>query len=339
MPRPKRNVDRAPQLAAPGRSTSPAGMADDGGAVWTARIRDAKQVLNELRCVLASITSPIKPLEACCPQVRVLNLTSQHPPLFPTRSATPAPSGVMDEKDRVRFTALQRRKLQRFEDIVDDLEDLVTDGSPSSAELEERHELIVSFREDARRLNATFSGGVPSVTEEAEPETVLGKLENAMSRAKSELSAVSSNVNATVTGAAAVASEQIKKQESDQQVRGLSSQELLQLQRSQMRKQDNAMDQLDSLVGKLKMTSNMIREEVDTQAQMVEDLDKDFSHTQSRMKKLRKQGFKLAGDKHGKEKEKMQREEAMEDLKKNLPSHQREMKEQKEQSGSECVVM
>ena len=44
----------------------------------------------------------------------------------------------MDEKDRVRFTALQRRKLQRFEDIVDDLEDLVTDGSPSSAELEAR---------------------------------------------------------------------------------------------------------------------------------------------------------------------------------------------------------
>ena len=53
-------------------------------------------------------------------------------------SATPGPSGVMDEKDRVRFTALQRRKLQRFEDIVDDLEDLVTDGSPSSAELEAR---------------------------------------------------------------------------------------------------------------------------------------------------------------------------------------------------------
>jgi hypothetical protein len=28
-----------------------ADMADDRGAVWTARIRDAKQVLNELRCV------------------------------------------------------------------------------------------------------------------------------------------------------------------------------------------------------------------------------------------------------------------------------------------------
>ena len=26
-------------------------MADDRGGVWTARIRDAKQVLNELRCV------------------------------------------------------------------------------------------------------------------------------------------------------------------------------------------------------------------------------------------------------------------------------------------------
>lgn len=34
-------------------------MADDRGAVWTARIRDAKQVLNELRCV-----SPLSALHA-----------------------------------------------------------------------------------------------------------------------------------------------------------------------------------------------------------------------------------------------------------------------------------
>jgi len=39
-------------------------------------------------------------------------------------------------------------------------------------------------------------------------------------------------------------------------------------------------------------------EEVDLQARMVEDLDKDFSHTQERMKKLRTQGFKLAGEKN-----------------------------------------
>ena len=72
----------------------------------------------------------------------------------------------MDEKDRVRFTALQRRKLQRFEDIVDDLEDLVTDGSPSSAELEARQGVIAEFREDGRRLNASFAGGTPSVVAE-----------------------------------------------------------------------------------------------------------------------------------------------------------------------------
>jgi len=278
-------------------------MADDRGAVWTARIRDAKQVLNELR-------------------------------------ATPGPSGVMDEKDRVRFTALQRRKLQRFEDIVDDLEDLVTDGSPSSAELEARHGVIAEFREDARRLNATFAGGTPSVIAEDPPETVLGKLEHIADAVKSEAKRVTGEMNAAVAGAASAATATQKKQDEAAVVRGLSSQELLQLQRSQMRKQDDAMDQLDALVGKLKMTSNMIREEVDTQAKMVEDLDKDFSHTQSRMKKLRKQGFKLAGEKNGEEKEKMERAEAMEEMKKNLPSHQRELAQQKAQSGGgECVVM
>jgi hypothetical protein len=246
----------------------------------------------------------------------------------------------MDEKDRVRFTALQRRKLTRFEDIVDDLGDLVTDGSPSSLELEDRHVLIESFREDALRLNATFAGGTPSVTvEDRAPETVLGKLELVVSTAASEAVRVTSGVNASIAGATAAASAGIKKQEEQQKVRGLSSQELLQLQRSQMRSQDDAMDTLDSMVSKLKMTSNMIREEVDTQARMVEDLDKDFSHTQHRMKKLRKQGFKLSGEKNGEEKEKTQREEAMQEMKKNLPIHQREMKEQKGQSGSECVVM
>mgnify|MGYP002701161550 CR=1 FL=1 len=76
----------------------------------------------------------------------------------------------------------------------------------------------------------------------------------------------------------------------------MSSQELLQLQRSQMRKQDDAMDQLDSLVGKLKMTSNMIREEVDVQARMVEALDKDFWHTPGRRKELRTPGSRRAGE-------------------------------------------
>jgi BarA-like signal transduction histidine kinase len=246
----------------------------------------------------------------------------------------------MDEKDRVRFTALQRRKLQRFEDIVDDLEDLVTDGSPSSAELEARQGVIAEFREDARRLNASFAGGTPSVVAEDPPETVLGKLEHIADAVKSEAARVTGEVNAAVAGAASAATAAQKKQEEAAAVRGLSSQELLQLQRSQMRKQDDAMDHLDSLVGKLKMTSNMIREEVDVQARMVEDLDKDFSHTQSRMKKLRKQGFKLAGEKNGEEKEKMERAEAMEEMKKNLPSHQRELAQQKQQSGGgECVVM
>ena len=132
----------------------------------------------------------------------------QHPRFPPSSarlSATPGPSGVMDEKDRVRFTALQRRKLQRFEDIVDDLEDLVTDGSPSSAELEARQGVIAEFREDGRRLNATFAGGTPSVVAEDPPETVLGKLEHIADAVKSEAARVTGEVNAAVAGAASAA--------------------------------------------------------------------------------------------------------------------------------------
>ena len=108
---------------------------------------------------------------------------------------------------------------------------------------------------------------------------MLGKLEHIADAVKSEAARVTGEVNAAVAGAASAATAAQKKQEEAAAVRGLSSQELLQLQRSQMRKQDDAMDHLDSLVGKLKMTSNMIREEVDVQARMVEDLDKDFSRT------------------------------------------------------------
>lgn len=316
-------------------------MADDRGAVWTARIRDAKQILNELRCV-----SPLSLVHASVSRSRqharfcLTSNTLERPSSVARLSATPGPSGLMDEKDRVRFIALQRRKLQRFDDIVDDLEDLMTDGSPSSAELEARRDVIGEFREDVRRLNATFAGGTPSVVVEEPPETVLGKLDNIAGSVKSEAARVTGEVNAAVAGAASTATAAQKKQDEAAAVRGLSSQELLQLQRSQMRKQDDALDQLDSMVGKLKMTSDMIRKEVDVQARMVEDLDKDFSHTQSRMKKLRKQGFKLAGEKNGEDQEKLERAEAMKEMKKNLPSHQRELAQQKQQNlGGECVVM
>lgn len=97
------------------------------------------------------------------------------------------------------------------------------------------------------------------------------------------------------------------------------------------------MDKLDGLVGKLKMTSNMIKDEVDLQAKMVEDLDKDFTHTQDRMKKLRKQGFKLSGEKNAEAKEEYEKQEALQEMQKNLPSYQREMAKKKEEDN--CVIM
>ena len=135
--------------------------------VWTARIRDAS-VPNEPRCASAVPNpSPHPPTRACSldapPNTRVPSPASHD-------SAGPGPAAsIQDEKERIRITALQRRKLQRFEDIVDDLEDLVTDGGPTSRELEDRQGTIDAFREDIWRLNASFAGGAPSVFRRRSP--------------------------------------------------------------------------------------------------------------------------------------------------------------------------
>jgi len=284
-----------------------------------------------------------------CAETATPDSTNRPPPrkcrlTFNTRapdtcSATPAlPGANVDEKDRARFLTLRRRKLQRFEDIVDDLQDLVTDGSPTSRELEDREKIIEEFREEARRLSASFAGGAPSVfVEEKAPETMLGKLEHFVDVARSKAVEVQGEVHAKIGAATATAQEQMRKHEEAAAVRGLSSKELLELQQTQMRKQDDAMDKLDGLVGKLKMTSNMIKDEVDLQAKMVEDLDKDFTHTQNRMKKLRKQGFKLSGEKNAEAKEEYEKKEALQEMQKNLPSYQREMAKKKEEDN--CVIM
>ena len=186
--------------------------------------------------------------------------------------------------------------------------------------------------------DASFAGGAPSVfVEEKAPETMLGKLEHFVDVARSKAVEVQGEVHAKIGAATATAQEQMRKHEEAAAVRGLSSKELLELQQTQMRKQDDAMDKLDGLVGKLKMTSNMIKDEVDLQAKMVEDLDKDFTHTQNRMKKLRKQGFKLSGEKNAEAKEEYEKKEALQEMQKNLPSYQREMAKKKEEDN--CVIM
>ena len=213
-----------------------------------------------------------------------------------TCSATPAlPGANVDDKDRARFLTLRRRKLQRFEDIVDDLQDLVTDGSPTSRELEDREKIIEEFREEARRLSASFRwrrtqclrGGKGARND-------AGKVRNTSStwrgRKRWRCGVRSTRKSRAAT---ATAQEQMWKHEEAAAVRGLSSKELLELQQTQMRKQDDAMDKLDGLVGKLKMTSNMIKDEVDLQAKMVEDLDKDFTHTQNRMEEAPEAGVQV----------------------------------------------
>jgi|AntAceMinimDraft_5_1070358.scaffolds.fasta_scaffold48443_1 hypothetical protein len=181
------------------------------------------------------------------------------------------------EADRARFNALQRRKLQRFEDIIDDLEDLATDGSPSARELGERQGLIGDLRSEARRLTASFSGShVPMAGADEDAAAaagragVLGKLTHiadmATSSAGLAAGELGAKLGATLGAGVSGVSESFRKPEEDEATRGLSSDQLLALQRTQMASQDRAMDALGGMVGRLRTTSQMIHEEVDLQA-------------------------------------------------------------------------
>jgi len=109
--------------------------------------------------------------------------------------------------------------------------------------------------------------------------------------------------------------------------------ELIDHQTTQMKSQDAALEGLDSLVGNLRVTSEAIHEEVKLQAKLVEDLEADFSHTSDRMRKLRKQGFKLAGEKNEEAREKIDREEALAEMREKL-----KLKSNTQVEDSSCVV-
>ena len=107
-----------------------------------------------------------------------------------------------------------------------------------------------------------------------------------------------------------------------------------------MNAQDETLEKLIPLTEKLNDTAGMICDEVNLQSRMVEDLGRDFRHTQERQKKLRKQGFKLSGQKNEEEKERAEREEAMEELRKQVTLQQvQNSYEQEEEEESGCVVM
>ena len=112
----------------------------------------------------------------------------------------------------------------------------------------------------------------------------MGQLEQIADIARSKAAMVTWEVNATLGAASAAAAETFKKSRKPAIPRVVLG-GAPRLQKTQMQKQDESLESLDGLVGKLRVTSGMIKEEVDLQARMVEDLDADFTHTQNRLKK------------------------------------------------------
>jgi len=115
--------------------------------------------------------------------------------------------------------------------------------------------------------------------------------------------------------------------------KAMDTRELIDHQTTQMKNQDAALEGLDSLVGNLRVTSEAIHEEVKLQAKLVEDLEADFSHTSDRMRKLRKQGFKLAGEKNEEARERIDKEEALAEMREKL-----KLKSKAQEEDSSCVV-
>ena len=290
---------------------------------------------------------------------------------------------------------MQRRKLQRFEDLIDDLGDLTADGDPSTTEREERESAIESMRVEAKRLAdginaAAAAAATPPTPPPGEKEGDASKEGDAASKEGDAASkagdasidedagafaslgrmadAAKASVAGAVAGAAAgelgtalkdtlkVSTSEVgdklkdglgavglgrREGEETSSTKGLSSRELLDVQRAQMNAQDETLEKLIPLTEKLNDTAELICDEVDLQSRMVEDLERDFRHTQDQQKKLRKQGFKLSGQKNEEEKERAEREEAMEELRKQVTlqqvQHSYEKEEEEEDSG--CVVM
>ena len=283
---------------------------------------------------------------------------------------------------------MQRRKLQRFEDLIDDLGDLTADGDPSTTEREERESAIESMRVEAKRLAdginaAAAAAATPPTPPPGEKEGDASKEGDAASKdgdasidedagALASLGRMADAAKASVAGAVAgaatgelgtvlkdtlkVSTSEVgdklkdglgavglgrREGEETSSTKGLSSRELLDVQRAQMNAQDETLEKLIPLTEKLNDTAELICDEVDLQSRMVEDLERDFRHTQDRQKKLRKQGFKLSGQKNEEEKERAEREEAMEELRKQVTlqqvQHSYEKEEEEEDSG--CVVM
>ncbi len=306
--------------------------------VWTTKLRATRQLLNELR---ADATNGFDGEDA-------------H---GNTKASSSATSMSSADADRARRVAVTRRKLNRLDDLLDVLEDCVGEGAENDEDIRAREETLTAFQREARELrgalnrepataakggsNANDRGGVIGVNAATANVHAFGA---AIGKSVSSAATTVGNVAGDFVASASRAAEKVPGLDraatmvmakphdvnrEGKETRSMDTAELIQHQSEQIREQDDALDDLDTLVGSLKVTSEAIHNEVALQARLVEDLEADFSHTSDRMRKLRKQGFKLAGEKNEEERERLDRKEVIEEMRAKLQPPEEE---------SACVI-
>ena len=295
---------------------------------WTTKLRATRQLLNELRADVGALSA--------------------------TKSSDD-PATKSSETARARALALARRKLNRLDDLLDVLDDCTREGARDDGEIEGRERTVEEFQREARRLrgdvaNATetrpTTSAATTTTTTREFGANVSAFGAAIGKGVSDAATSVSNAAGGLVASASRAAESVpaleraatmvipsRRDEESRATRAMDTHELIEHQTAQIRGQDDALEGLDKLVENLKTTSEAIHGEVVLQAKLVEDLEADFSHTSDRMKKLRKQGFKLAGEKNEEERERLDRNEVIEEMRAKLGREQRE-----ESADGSCVV-
>lgn len=300
--------------------------------VWTTKLRATRQLLNELRADAAN----------------GFNAADAH---GNTKASTTNHSSSADA-DRARRVAVTRRKLNRLDDLLDVLEDCVGEGAENEEDIRAREETVNAFQREARELRGALNrepataapkGGLRA-NDRGQASSNVQAFGAAIGKSVSSAATTVGNVAGDFVASASRAAEKVpgldraatmvmpKMQDGNREgkeTRSMDTVDLIQHQSEQMREQDDALDDLDALVGSLKVTSEAIHDEVALQARLVEDLEADFSHTSDRMRKLRKQGFILAGEKNEEERERLDRKEVIEEMRAKLQPPEEE---------SACVI-
>ena len=265
------------------------------------------------------------------------------------------PATKSSETARARALALARRKLNRLDDLLDVLDDCTRERARDDGEIEGRERTVEEFQREARRLRgdvANATGTRPTTSAATTTTTTrefganVSAFGAAIGKGVSDAATSVSNAAGGLVASASRAAESVpaleraatmvipsRRDEESRATRAMDTRELIEHQTAQIRGQDDALEGLDKLVENLKTTSEAIHGEVVLQAKLVEDLEADFSHTSDRMKKLRKQGFKLAGEKNEEERERLDRNEVIEEMRAKLGREQRA-----ESADGSCVV-